>query len=72
MKMIETLKKLGKKHMVEYVEKFGENELISTFEIPAKFKQNGIEKGIEEFYKYCLEQNKKARDIIKTPKDAIL
>lgn len=72
MNLVEVLKENGRKYTAKYVEKFGSDELIGTWEIPAQFMKKGTEKGIEEFYKYCLEQGKKARNIVKVSKGDIL
>ena len=72
MKFAEILRENGQKYTAEYVERFGEKELISTISIPDRFKKNGLQSGIETFYKYCLEQGKKANEIVKVGKNDIL
>lgn len=54
-------------HLYEYAQKYGVDNLASTFVIPPRFKNN-----IDGFYKYCLEQNKRWEDIVNVPENVIL
>ena len=54
-------------YTAEYAKKYGFNALISTAEIPSKYKS------VEDLYKECIEKGVKVEDIIKKPpKDAII
>lgn len=53
-------------YFCKYIDKFGSDNLPSTFEMPAKFKSP------EEFYKYCVEKEKPWYDLFKPPKGVIL
>lgn len=63
--MIDAIKE-DNPYMAEYIELYGQKELVSTFEKPAKFKT------MEDFYKYCVKNKKKASELINIPKDAML
>ncbi len=46
-------------YTVQYIKKYGLENAISTFEVPAYFGSP------EELYKYCLKKNIEWQDIIK-------
>ena len=49
-------------YLSQYVEKYGDDDLPSTFDKPVRFKS------MEELYKYCIEQNLTWREVVKLPK----
>ena len=49
-----------------YIQKYGKDNLVSTYEIPSKYKT------AEELYKRCIKEGQKARDIISIPENVIL
>ena len=53
-------------YFCKYVDKYGSDNLPSTFEMPAKFKSP------ESFYKYCIEEGKPWNELVKISKDVIL
>lgn len=48
----------------EYIERFGENEIVFTDDLPEEYDSEGA---MTKLYKRCLEEGKPIRQLVKLP-----